>query len=289
MQLDREIDQAPIGPGSDSYSDAPGYAGSAMAAAPLAMPGALELEAISLNLEASMRIYNDRHLFAWTQGMLQGLLRHEVLICMLRKAEDDSFATSSYSTDTVGPEPFDQLCRREAGFADAMIAAWQEQRYQAVMRDIDVAALTPDNHLQQELLRLGANRVIGHGTYDAGGRTESFYMFASRPEDAGSEQLRLVEMLVPFLHSACIRTRINLVAEQAETGSQGSGKELLTQREQEVLKWMYLGKSNIEIGMLLGISPLTVKNHVQEILRRLDVQNRAQAVGKAFKLHILSC
>ncbi len=67
------------------------------------------------------------------------------------------------------------------------------------------------------------------------------------------------------------------------------GRDILTQREQEVLRWVYLGKSNLEIGMILGISPLTVKNHVQEILRRLDVQNRAQAVGKAFKLHILSC
>ena len=39
--------------------------------------------------------------------------------------------------------------------------------------------------------------------------------------------------------------------------------------------------------MILGISPLTVKNHVQKILRRLDVLNRAQAVGKALALRIL--
>jgi DNA-binding CsgD family transcriptional regulator len=39
--------------------------------------------------------------------------------------------------------------------------------------------------------------------------------------------------------------------------------------------------------MILTISPLTVKNHVQKILRRLNVLNRAQAVGKALSLRIL--
>jgi len=39
---------------------------------------------------------------------------------------------------------------------------------------------------------------------------------------------------------------------------------------------------------ILEISPLTVKNHVQKILRKLNVQNRTQAVGKAMALRILS-
>jgi len=58
--------------------------------------------------------------------------------------------------------------------------------------------------------------------------------------------------------------------------------------EQEILKWIHVGKSNIEIGTILAISPLTVKNHVQKILRKLNVQNRTQAVGKALALRILS-
>jgi DNA-binding CsgD family transcriptional regulator len=47
------------------------------------------------------------------------------------------------------------------------------------------------------------------------------------------------------------------------------------------------GKSNYEIGAILDRSPLTVKNQVQRILRKLDVVNRAQAVGKALELRIL--
>ena len=59
-------------------------------------------------------------------------------------------------------------------------------------------------------------------------------------------------------------------------------------RELEILKWIYLGKSNFEIGAILKISPLTVKNHVQKILRKLDVLNRTQAVGKALALRVLN-
>ncbi len=62
----------------------------------------------------------------------------------------------------------------------------------------------------------------------------------------------------------------------------------LTARETEILRWIYYGKSHTEIGMILGINALTVKDHVQKILRKLDALNRAQAVGKAFALGILA-
>ena len=92
--------------------------------------------------------------------------------------------------------------------------------------------------------------------------------------------------MIPFLHAAWIRTQVNWQAQghgvkQAEAG-------LVTVREREVLEWIYRGKSNIEIGMILSISPLTVKNHVQKILRKLNVLNRTQAVGKALALRILN-
>jgi DNA-binding CsgD family transcriptional regulator len=61
----------------------------------------------------------------------------------------------------------------------------------------------------------------------------------------------------------------------------------LTAREIEILRLIYRGKSNTEIGMILGINALTVKDHVQKILRKLEALNRTQAVGKAFALGIL--
>jgi len=66
-----------------------------------------------------------------------------------------------------------------------------------------------------------------------------------------------------------------------------AGNCTLTERERGILRWVYLGKSNGEIGAILNISSLTVKNHMQKILRKLNVVNRAQAVGKALDARII--
>ena len=58
---------------------------------------------------------------------------------------------------------------------------------------------------------------------------------------------------------------------------------LLTKRECEVLQLMAEGKSNRAIGELLFISEKTVKNHVSNVLQKMDVQDRTQAVVEAIK------
>jgi two-component system, NarL family, response regulator LiaR len=59
--------------------------------------------------------------------------------------------------------------------------------------------------------------------------------------------------------------------------------EELTDREMEVLMLMAEGKSNQEIADALFIALKTVKTHVSNILSKLQVQDRTQAVIYAFK------
>jgi DNA-binding NarL/FixJ family response regulator len=60
--------------------------------------------------------------------------------------------------------------------------------------------------------------------------------------------------------------------------SRWSSEEMpLTQRELQVLQHVALGLSNREIGRALGISVETVKEHVQNTLRKLDASDRTQA------------
>ena len=58
----------------------------------------------------------------------------------------------------------------------------------------------------------------------------------------------------------------------------------LTPREQDVLRLMAAGLSNREIGVTLRMSEGTVKNHVSEVLSKLDVRDRTRAVLKAFEV-----
>lgn len=60
-------------------------------------------------------------------------------------------------------------------------------------------------------------------------------------------------------------------------------REFLTDREIEVLQLMAQGKKNRLISKHLSISEKTVKNHVSNILHKLNVQDRTQAVLLAIK------
>jgi DNA-binding NarL/FixJ family response regulator len=57
----------------------------------------------------------------------------------------------------------------------------------------------------------------------------------------------------------------------------------LTHREREILSLITSGTGNIQIARRLGLSPKTVANHVSNILTKLQVQDRAQAIAVARK------
>jgi DNA-binding CsgD family transcriptional regulator len=63
---------------------------------------------------------------------------------------------------------------------------------------------------------------------------------------------------------------------QALKGSLG-----LTAREAEVLMWISRGKTNQDIGMILGNSPRTVNKHLEHIFEKLGVATRSAAVAMA--------
>lgn len=55
----------------------------------------------------------------------------------------------------------------------------------------------------------------------------------------------------------------------------------LTPRETEVLSWLAKGKTNRDIGDILGLSPRTVNKHLEHIYEKLGVETRTAAVAAA--------
>jgi DNA-binding NarL/FixJ family response regulator len=62
----------------------------------------------------------------------------------------------------------------------------------------------------------------------------------------------------------------------------------LTQREREVLRLLADGMSNDQMGAELGISPQTVRTHLQKAMDKLGAQTRAQAVATALRESLIS-
>jgi transcriptional regulator EpsA len=255
----------------------------------------LQIESIVLNLDASLRVHARAHFFSWTQGLLQSLIRHELLICTLCHGKPPAFRADGFSMTTPDPTQFSDLFLRDSSVAPGLLKAWEERRFQPVSTDLAAeASVTSIGGLgsgigsgpfSRELQRVGATQLLSHGVHDADGRTLSLFTFACRPGSIGPRQVYLAQLLAPAMHAAWVRTQVTRTPGASD---KTQGHSVLTVREQDILKWIYLGKSNFEIGAILKISPLTVKNHVQKILRKLNVVNRTQAIGKAMELRIFN-
>jgi DNA-binding NarL/FixJ family response regulator len=63
----------------------------------------------------------------------------------------------------------------------------------------------------------------------------------------------------------------------------GQTRDDLTRRELDVLRQLALGKSNRDVAAALDLSEETVKTHVGNVLGKLQVENRAQAIVQALK------
>jgi DNA-binding CsgD family transcriptional regulator len=57
----------------------------------------------------------------------------------------------------------------------------------------------------------------------------------------------------------------------------------LTERENEILRWVAAGLQNKEIAQRLGISLATVRNHIHNILEKLEVHSKLEAISLAFR------
>jgi len=245
-----------------------------------------EREALLLNLDVSLRVSSRPQFFSWVQGALQSLIQHEVLLCGLQEGRQAAMRVDTFSTAPTDTARLGEFFQHDVALVPHLVKLWEENRCQAVIAEGDRAGANGVGTLSRELARLGVAHVLAHGTHDSTGQMTSFFVFACRPGTLSARQAYLANLVIPYLHDAWTRSLVSWPLERAGVKPVKTG--LLTPREQQILQWIYHGKSNIEIGMILGISPLTVKNHVQKTLRKLNVLNRTQAVGKALALRIVN-
>jgi transcriptional regulator EpsA len=243
-----------------------------------------ELEALLLNMDASLNVHARAQFFGWTQGLLQSLVPHKALLCVLRLDKPLAYRVDAFST-VADPTALADCFRHEPSAVPALGKIWKQQNLRPVICEVSEVPAPLGGPLSREAARLGATRLALYGIPDVAGEPSSLFMFACEPHQPGANGQYILQLIVPFLHAAWVRC-------QPREGARGDSPAVvpagvLSLREREVLRWIYLGKSNAEIGEILKISPLTVKNHVQKILRKLKVVNRAQAVGKALDARII--
>ncbi|GAB6035578.1 hypothetical protein JCM15519_01370 [Fundidesulfovibrio butyratiphilus] len=108
----------------------------------------------------------------------------------------------------------------------------------------------------------------------------SLFSFASpHMKKRDLRTLSILSKIVPHFHYAISNYQV------ASTQQEAAKK--ITPREKEILRWLKEGKSSWEISVILKISERTVNFHVYNIMRKLDVVNRPQAVATALHLGLV--
>jgi DNA-binding NarL/FixJ family response regulator len=128
--------------------------------------------------------------------------------------------------------------------------------------------------------RLAARSTVAAPLDVAGERRGVLAAYSERPEAFDARDLRLVEAVARWVGLVAYRAvRVERVAaEAAGAGVAAGAAELsaLTGRQREVASLIAAGLSNAEIARRLVLTPGTVANHVEHILRRLDLRSRVQ-------------
>lgn len=114
--------------------------------------------------------------------------------------------------------------------------------------------------------------VALYGQDDPSAAFMSLVIFQNSLSSTMTPASYLIDLITPYLHKAYITSL-------EPTWAQNHPLESLTAREKEVYNWMSSGKTNREIGLILGISQFTVKNHVARILEKLNAPNRSAALA----------
>ncbi|SFV14609.1 XrtB/PEP-CTERM-associated transcriptional regulator EpsA [Pseudoduganella namucuonensis] len=254
----------------------------------------LEQEYLLGAIEAALQVREPRRFFLWTQGQLQALLPHRILVCLHFGPAGEVLHVECVHGTVLGEAALARLADPVDGLAVRLARHCLGAAPGCAPAALEAEPAAPRHPLaafQPELRAARLDNVLLHGTERLPGGASCFALFGM-PHRPGPRQGYFLELLLPHLHLALMRLRADAEGEAyagvAAAGQPARPRRQVSQRELEILHWVREGKSNDEVGQILGISGYTVKNHLQRIYKTLGVSNRAQAVAHGISLRLLA-
>ena len=235
-------------------------------------------------VHGSFDVRRKSQFFLWVQGQLQSLIPHEVMICAYGDFARRSLLVEHFASYPLPGQDVEGINDPDSGLAIQAIRAWAERGEKPLLLCNSDRDSSIYRRFESSLFKYAFPNLVVHGMPLVSGHPSTHFIFANLPQPLSDRLVYVLELLVPHIHSAFIRMLAN---ERLEQYQPPANNKVITARETEILQWVRDGKSNFEIGHILDISPLTVKNHVQKILKKLNVQNRAQAVARGISLQVI--
>lgn len=235
-------------------------------------------------VSGSRVIHRHYDLFHWLAGELQEFLPHDIFISAC-----GDFDTWQVKLDIVSALPG----VRTPKLADCGIDELVEElhlkwvaagRQPLLLRSTDVIALQDRCPCPLHGALRSMQSVLVHGIQDVRDGYDSLYLaFAHGSFTKGrckKDFFFLLDLLIPQIDIAYRRVATWKTIATRDDARDGNDWLNLSARELEVLELICRGDTNAAVGQALNISPLTVKNHLQRIFKKIGVSNRTQAATK---------
>lgn len=221
---------------------------------------------------------------ALLDGPLKALLKYGVMICGIGfQLENGSYGHRYHSRGF--PEAYFRDLRQADGSIDSpLMQLWRKQRkphyFQSKRDDHLFPAEWVATFYKHKLVN-----TIGHAMLDRRGKVGSTFIFARLEGQVGPRHAEILEQITPSL---CLALAQGLPSHPDENEFPGDARALLSSKQCEILQWVHFGKTNWEIAKILEVTEDTVKYHILQAMKKLNTKTRAQAIGRALEIGLIS-
>jgi len=232
-------------------------------------------------IQKSFSIQKHVDFFNWLQGSVRNVLPHDILV-----AAWGDFATGDLNFDVSSN--IEEIRTQKLIDAPGVFSYLMSNLHQRWIDNgerwfrinfFDAAGIDAQSSTTFTRKLIGMNSLLVYGVRDNRGKNDCIYVFFDRAREFEVQQ-SVLGLLMPHVDAALRRVEYMEAPVTEDEMIEELNLGGLSEREHEILHWVKSGKTNFEIGMILTISPNTVKNHLKRIFQKLDVTCRAQAVAK---------
>lgn len=227
-------------------------------------------------VQASHDVHSRQQLFLWTRLHLHRFVPHELLAVLRVAPEQAGAMTEVLHSVPLPPALLRCLADPHHLVWHRLTQAWQAHGEQPLRLPHEALG---EPELAQGLRDAGLPHLLVHGSTQAEVGGARSWVLLAQPATCAPEASQWLRWSWPLLVYAAARAQAGNPAVQRA--------HVLSVRECAVLRAVRAGQSNLAIGEQLGISALTVKNHLSRIMRKLGASTRGQAVAEAMARRLI--
>lgn len=227
-----------------------------------------------------IKTHNDY--YQWKQQCVCRFIPHDILVAgwgdfakgNLQFDISSSLADVHAQQRTSGRNEIEPLMK-------ALFCQWEENGDQPIFNEeFNISQLNLNYSAKDKIMTVltEATSILVYGFRDKRSNSDVLYAFFNFRAHEKTDK-SVIDMIMPHLDSALRRIEC-LPNNNTNVLKLPTMLYVISERESMVLSLVVQGKTNIEIARILFISVNTVKNHLKNIFKKMNVSSRAEAVAK---------